>query len=153
MCPGAPRQDPEPPKETAMEALPAHSRHRGSPCGDFGVSVSSRKQTCPWMHSQAPAAQEDTCPPAKQGPPAHTCHTSPGDAADVHQAPTAALCAGPHSAPENGLHQIEQKLLELPVPRSSLIPSSREARTCSGPSCLPPVGRSLCLWPLECPPR
>ncbi|XP_038546329.1 putative protein FAM90A12P [Canis lupus familiaris] len=72
------------------------------------------KQTCPWMHSPAPADQEDTCPPSKQGPPAHTCHTSPGNAAAVHRAPTAALCAGPHSAPENGLHQIEQKLLELP---------------------------------------
>ena len=137
-----------------MEPQPAHLRdHRGSPCGDFGESVSSRKQMCPWMHSRALAAQEDTCPPSKQGPPAHTCHTSPGDTAAVHRAPTAALCVVPHSAPENGLHQIGQKLLELPVPCSSLIPYSREARPCSGPSCPPHVRRSLCLWPLECPPR
>ena len=100
MCPDAPRQVPGPPKESAMEPQPAHPQeHPGSPCGDFRESLPSRKQTCPWMHSRAPAAQEDTCPPAKQGPPAHTCHTSPGDAAAVHRAPTAALCVGPHSAP------------------------------------------------------
>ena len=98
---------------------------------------------CTWMHSRAPADPKDTCPPAKQGHPAHTCHTSPGNAAAVHRPPTAALCAGPHSAPENGLHQIGQKLLELQVPSSSLIPSSREARPCSGPSCHPDVGWSL----------
>lgn len=65
--------------------------------------------------------------------------------------PLAVLCAGPHSAPENGLHQIGHGLLELQVPSSSLIPSSGEARPCSGPSCHPHVGRSLCLCPLECP--
>ncbi|CAK7296006.1 Protein FAM90A17 [Vulpes lagopus] len=53
-----------------MEALPHNSRHRGNPSGDFGESVSSSKQTCPWMHSRAPTDQEDTCPLAKQGPPA-----------------------------------------------------------------------------------
>ncbi|CAK7315039.1 hypothetical protein VULLAG_LOCUS18746 [Vulpes lagopus] len=110
------------------------------------------KQMCTWMHSRVPADQEDTCPPAKQGHLAHTCHTSPGNAAAMHRAPTAALCAGPHSAPENGLHQFGQKLLELQVPSSSLIPSSREARPCSGPSCCLHVGRSLCLCPLEYPP-
>ncbi|CAK7315357.1 hypothetical protein VULLAG_LOCUS18976 [Vulpes lagopus] len=98
------------------------------------------------MHSHAPADQEDTCPPAKQGHPAHTCHTSPGNAAAVHRAPTAALCAGPHLALENGLHQNGQKLLELQVPSSSLIPSSRDARPCSGPSLPPaPISDGACV--------
>ena len=125
MCPDAPRQVPEPLKETVMEPQPAHLRdHKGSPFGDFQESVSSRKQTCPWMHSRAPAAQEDTCTPAKQGPPAQTCHTSHGDAAAVHRAPTAALCVGPHSAPENGLHQMDR--------------SCWSSRFLTAPSFLPP---------------
>ena len=134
MCPDAPRQDPEPPKESAVEPQLAHPQeHPGSPCGEFRESVSSRKQSRLWMHSRAPAAQEDTCPLAKQEPPAHTCHTSPGDAAAMHRAPSAALCAGPHSAPENGLHQIGQKLLELPVPRSSLILPPEKPGPAQGP--------------------
>ncbi|CAK7295435.1 Putative protein FAM90A7 [Vulpes lagopus] len=52
-----------------MEPLPTHPQdHPGSPCGVFGECVSSSKQICTWMHSCAPADQEDTCPPAKNDP-------------------------------------------------------------------------------------
>ena len=122
MCPDAPRQDPEPPKESAVEPQLAHPQeHPGSPCGEFRESVSSRKQSCLWMHSQAPAAQEDTCPPAKQGPPAHTCHTSPGDLQPCTEPPR------PHSAwaPTQPLRMVFTRWTEVAgAPGSSQLPHS-----------------------------
>ena len=153
MCPDAPRQVSKPPKESALEPQPANFQgHRGSPCGDFRESVSSRKQTCIWMPSHDPAAQEDTRPLAKEGPQPTPAKPHLG---------MLQLCTKPPRPPSARAPSQPLRMVFTRLDRSCW-----SSRFLAAPSFVPPekpgpahgpptahVGQSLCLWPLECPPR